>query len=595
MIPFTRSLGSRSGVQLNPLADDTERADLGSADQNFAVAARFERGRIDKAFRVNRGNLYRKLGQPSSPTINRLNEAFVHVYDAFAEGAQEAVVARLNVSGAVNKVMYCDAASVTEAGVWSAPSSEPDDWTFSVQHMECFNEGVRMEVHAKQVLGTALDATAVANTDLTGSTPKVIGGVTIEDGMRVYLGLQTDPEEIGTYDVAVAEGAFTLTIADDEIPVASKTVIVRMRDVNTGALLYEFEGSLDPEAKNEFNETIYLPNIVAAQTDDVVVTVNDGEQVEPDATFYGKDEDGADIYVGEDLVYFTESSTSYDSEDYDRAMDALKYTEYQFGYIIGAGTQSTSLLSKLIALGEDINKQVIWDIPGSYAPSAAITFLNQLSIDTHYSQVYWSPLKVTDPVNGGKDYLGNSGLQVGMRCARNARSDANGIPPKNYPIAGKANPLSRIGVTQTYVPSESELRDLADAHINPVIFIRYNSGSRYVFFDSLTGAMTSGDKKLIAVAEMSSQVDDWVTAYAQEVLQLPMTVAIKKMTQFLQSLFEGLEAAGWIKPSAQLENRSFVAQVQANASRPSDRMDVNYWLKYDGTVRAIHVSQTLSK
>lgn len=234
-------------------------------------------------------------------------------------------------------------------------------------------------------------------------------------------------------------------------------------------------------------------------------------------------------------------------------------------------------------------------MPGDLSPSAAITFYNQLNIDTHYSQCYWAPLLSTDPLNGGKDYLGTSGINVGFRCARNARTDANGVPPKNYPVAGKDWALDRTGIIQTYSPSEQELDDLAKAKINPVIFIAYNSGGRFVFSDSLTGAKTEGDRKLVAVADMSSQVDDWVTAYGQEVLQLPMEVAIKKMTDFLQQLFEGIEAAKWIKPSKQLNNRSFVGEVKPNNQRPKDRMDVNYWLSYDGTTRAIYVQQTISK
>jgi hypothetical protein len=74
-----------------------------------------------------------------------------------------------------------------------------------------------------------------------------------------------------------------------------------------------------------------------------------------------------------------------------------------------------------------------------------------------------------------------------------------------------------------------------------------------------------------------------------------MLEAIKRMTDFLQRLFEGAEAAQWIKPSAQLDGAAFQYIVQPNNMRPSDRMDVSYWLKYDGTVRAIYVQQTLSK
>lgn len=592
MIPFTRQLGPRSGVQLNPIADNTERFVAGNADQNIAVAGRFERGRIDKAFRVNRGNLYRMLGQPSSTSVSRLNECFVHIYEALFNGTNEAVVYRLNPTSAVLSLM-CAEATTVDTDVWTVDTAAPVGNLLTVKHLECFNEGVRAEINAVETLGTDLDATATVNVPLTGATPLVIGATTITAGMRVKLTAQTVGAQNGTYTCGIS-GTYTLTLADDEVPVATTDVVVRIRDVTTGVLLYEFTGSLDVTAKDEFGQSIYLPSVVSSLTDDVEIVVT-GTSVAPDCAFYGKDVDNVDIFVGADLVYFDEDTTTYDSEDYDRACAALKYSEYDFGYIIGGGTRAVSLLSKLIALGIDINKQVAWDIPGDYTPAQAITFYNQLSIDTHYSQCFWAPLLTDDPVNGGKDYQGTSAINIGMRCARNARTDANGVAPKNYPVAGKDWALPRTGVVQKYTPTETELDDLARARINPVVFSKFNSGGKYIFSDSLTGARTEADRKLIAVADMSSQVDDWVAAYSKESLQLPMLEAVKRTTDFLKTLFEGIETAKWIKPSKELGDRSFVATVQPNAQRPSDRMDVAYWLHYDGTVRAIYIQQTLSK
>lgn len=588
-VPFTRQLGARSGIQLNQVIDATgDRFNGGNGNQNFATVARLDRGRIDKAFRVNIATLTRLCGQPASPIASRLNEAYVHLYEGLRNGGNEAVVYRLNVTGASNLPMHCIAESDTEAGVWSAAGSAPGGSILSVTHHECFNEGVRPEINA--IFEETIAQTASTNIALTGTAPLEINTVAVTHGQYVRLTAQTDATQDGIYVCAVAAGNYTLT------PATSKVVTLRLKDVNSGAILFSFTGSLDPAAKDEFGASYYLPNVVSAATEDVSVTVATSAQVTGTSLFFGTDANGDAKWIGEDLVYFTESSTTYDNEDYDRACTALKYTEYQFGYIEAGGTQAATLLSKLIALGKDINKQVIWDIDGSKTPAQAITFYNTVNVDTHYSQCYWAPLKTDDPLNGGKDYIGLGGLQVGLRCARNANTDANGIPPKNWVIAGKQmGTINRTGVVQTYTPTEQELDDLAKAKINPVIFQRYNTGGAYVFFDSLTGAKTEGDRKLIAVAEMSSQNDEWVTQYAQECLQLPMEEAIKRMTAFLQALFEGEEAARWIKPSAELGGRSFVAQVQANAARPSDRMDVKYWLHYDGTVRAIYVEQTISK
>ena len=104
-------------------------------------------------------------------------------------------------------------------------------------------------------------------------------------------------------------------------------------------------------------------------------------------------------------------------------------------------------------------------------------------------------------------------------------------------------------------------------------------------------------KKLISVADMSTSIDDMVTRYGKDILQQPMDSAVKKMKAFLEKYFTQAEASWWLVPSADvfMEGKSFKFDVRPNEARPFDRMDVNYWLRYDGCVRQIFVTQTLSK
>ena len=539
-IPFTRSLGARSGVQLNYIKDDSERFVGGDSGQVFAGVARFSRGRIDKAFSVSRDEMRRLLGAPVSPSVSTLNEAMIHVYEAFQSGAQRAVISRLVPAAASLKWMVVkDEVTAPELDpVWSvSPTSAAPTtgYLLAVRHFECFNEGVRAEIHAEEAF---------------------------------------DP--------------------DDNGPISSKWVRLRVLDL-TGNLLFDFEGSLDPLAVNDSGESTYLPNVVSQQEDDLEVIVAANAAVPNDTVYYGNDLNGNPKTAARDLVYFTEGGTTYASTDVDRAVLALRNTMFPFGYVAGLGTLSTTLIAKLAPMAIEINKQVIFDISGSLSVDAAITFANQFNFDTHYVHWYWAPLRAVDPLNGGKLVFGTGGAQIGLRCRRNSQTDSNGVPPKNYPIAGKNWPLVRTAIVQIATPTDEDLEKLAKARINPVIFQAYNSGSAFVFYDSLTAAKTTADRKLIAVAEMSSQVDDWVTSAVKEYLQLPISDTIKRTTDFLQLLFEGLEAAKWLVPSAALENRSFVATVRPNAQRPKDRVDVDYWLSYDGTTRAIHVQQTISK
>jgi hypothetical protein len=104
-------------------------------------------------------------------------------------------------------------------------------------------------------------------------------------------------------------------------------------------------------------------------------------------------------------------------------------------------------------------------------------------------------------------------------------------------------------------------------------------------------------KKLISVADMSTSIDDAVTRAGKDMLQLPMQVAVKRMQDFLVELFEGAESSGWLVPSSapEMNGKAWKFDVRPNEVRPYDRMDCSYWLRYDGTVRQIFVTQTLTR
>lgn len=535
-LPFTRNLGEAPGVQLNALRDNTDYPVLNVADQVFATVGKFVRGRIDKAFSVTQSNQARMLGNGGSVAASALNECRVQIHEAFINGATAGVVARLSGAASTLQLIVVKASAV-EDEVLSVAASAAAGSLFSIKHLECFSDGVIAEVHAVE----ALDA--------------------------------------------------------DEEQVASKIVKLRLRDPVSNELLFpEFEGSLDPLAKDEYNKSMYLPDIVSATTDLVEVSVLAGVSVAPTSVFYGLDETGAEKFTSKLLAYFTEGTGPYVNADYDKACTQLKRSQAGYGFIGSGGTQDAVLITKLIALGYQVNKQVRWDIGGKLSVAQAVNFYKSVGgTDSLYSQCFWAPLLADDPLNGGKAVVGTSGINIGLACRRNAQMDSNGVAPKNWPVAGSDFPLARSGVSQILDLEDDDKKLLAKTRINPVIFIDYSTGGRYVFSDSLTGAQTTADRSLIAVADMATSVDDDVARYGQECLQKPMDVAIKRMTDFLQDYFEAKETAGWIKPSTELGNRSFVAEIKRNAASPNKAMDVGYWVKYDGTNRATYITQTLSK
>jgi hypothetical protein len=303
------------------------------------------------------------------------------------------------------------------------------------------------------------------------------------------------------------------------------------------------------------------------------------------------------------LICFTEGGTAYTTQDYMSARTKLQYTPHNYAYISSGGSQSVGLLAQLAQLAFDTNRQLKLDIPGGLTVDAAITFVEQLnmgaSLTAQLMHQYWVRFKADDPTGiNGKGYYGSATLNIAYSNGRNAQTDAKGFAPKNYPIAGKQWPIRRTGQVHDQRLTDQELNALARAKINPVMFETFTGGGRTVFLDSLTAAnVESSLIKLTAVSDMSTTIDDAVTRFCNDVLQLPMDVAVKRSRDFLKVLFEGAQAAGWLVPSADpsMNGKAFRYEVKPNDVRPYDRMDVSYWLRYDGTVRQIYVTQTLSK
>lgn len=541
-VSFSRAINKRSGVQLNPINDLSEIGSIAS-DYNGAFAGRFSRGRIDKVFAVTREQIRRLTGEPVSMTVSALGEAQVHLYEALRYGAQQAIVARLVSKDAVLKLIAVKAVVPAEGGevpkmlsVVTEAEGLPDGSLLTLKHKECFNDGVVVEIHA---------------------------------------------------EAAESESAQ---------PAPSKMIVLRLVDPQSSkVILGPFRGSLSPSSVDEFGNSDYIVDVVAKNTELLeVVEVAGDASVPVNCVFYGKS-GNKELYQSEKIEYFTEGATVYTNAEIEDAVSRLKRSRPNFTYIGTGGTQNVALISALLDLGKDINKQVVWDVPGNLSPEAAATFYASIggSANSLYSQAFWCPIKADNPLAGGKAYIGTSGQQIGLRCARNAQVNAKGIAPRNQPIAGSGFSLSRTNITQTYEPSDDELELLAESRINPCIFKDYSSGPKYAWIDSLTGAQTEGATKLIAVAEMGTWLDDKVANNAQECLQKPMAEAVRLHTRFLGDLLPAIESAGWLQGTAELDGASYQAEVKPNNARPYDTMDSRYSVCYDGTNRVTIAQQTI--
>ena len=696
MVPFVRQLGAESGVQLNPLVDGSEIPSVGNADQKFGIIMRATRGRIDKPFLVDRGNVFKKLGNGETIRVNALNEAWVSVVEALNNGAYEAVVQRLVTDQA--KVKYAvlrrradikpKELSPTEtvdnvfpaiikdkAGQVVDPISEfwGDVIKVDDTHVKIELRGEKLKKHQNEqgVEGLWCGFAIVAPQDATkykknGGEPKDLetnvhdkekgyalywdvskqskAAVTIQfckgdsgetpigepityeaDTSKVIPETETVPEFEFSVEDELPTDKFVLAVkhlecfndgiklsfhADQKIEngeeVPNEVITVKLTDPD-GVQLYEFTGSLVDGAKDDYGSSYFLPDVVSNRTDNVELTVGVtgiDAAINTDSTAYGYTENGQQAWVESDtLICFEEGGFAYTVQDYMKARENLQHTEHDFMYISSGGSQAPALLAQLAQLAFDSNKIFKFNVSGELDVEAAIAFVNQLNMGAnktaHLIHAFWSPIKSDDPTGvNPKGYFETATLNIAFACGRNAQTNAKGFAPKNYVVAGREWPINRTGITQTCKISDQDKDKLAKAKINPVCYEIYTGGGRYVYFDSLTQALVdNSQRKLISVSEMSVDIDDKVCRAAKDYLQLPMDKAIQNLNEYLKVLFEGAQASRWIVASndPQMGGAAFKYLVQPNEAKPYDAIDVNYWVRYDGTARAIFVTQTLTK
>lgn len=539
--PFTRQLGAQPGVQLNPLADQTDGVVPDNSDQVGATIARLTRGRIDQPFPTTKGNLVQKTGKAEALRVNALNESKLSAYEGLGKGMSACVVQRMVSENArkLYAVVRLNGATSETADIvdYSVSEQAPTaNYSMYLMHHDCFNDGIRILVHA--------DATPV------GGTPEPNPVITL----RV-----TDP---------------------------------------TGILLHQFTGSLDKNAVNDYGMSNFLPDIIAGQTQALTLVVADGAKVNVNSNAYGRSITGKENWASsETLVCFQEGGTTYSVADQDRWLNALRNTRIPFGYMFTGGNQNTQFLNKWAALADEINIPLKVDLNGKDNPETVIKTRNAIAAESQLVHFNWMPIEADDPLNGGRAVWGAGGLQVGLSCARNARVNGKGFAPKHWPISGALWPVQRANMRQLYTPSEAELSDLARAQINPVLYETYNGGTKVVFTDCLTAAKSLVSfRRLQNVAEMAASIDNAIALAAKEYSQRPMASFIKEMSDFMTKLFEGAQASEWLVPSEGLPgNAAFAFEVAPSEAKPADTVMVNYYTSYDGVARQVFLQQTLVK
>ena len=566
-VAFVRNLGRAPGVQLNPLIDNSMRSARVIGDQAFGLPLRATRGRIDQAFVVDFATLQTLLGDPEPIRASELNEARAQLHEALAVSGGTAVVSRLIKAeeaalkwvvmvrqdpvapATANSYVFGLSADpigetgnvVTDSAGATIASPEPEDCIIQIKHLGCHNDGIRVSVWA-------------------------------------------DPITVGGVDQA------------------TKILHLRIADADNKSLLF-LVGSTDPNAKDDYGRSYYLPDVLARQSDAYEIEVLPNTTFAPGEALYGYTAEGREKRITSSLlVAFVEGGTDYGAADYQAAIGRLARARDDFSYLSSGGSQSAALLTQLASLAYESNRQLRFDVAGDLDVEAAVAFTEALNLssamESHLISAFWHPVRSADPSGVNPDgFFGTAMLNIAMTCRRNVTRNTKGLSNKHYPVAGRTYPIPRTGMRQAIALSQLDLNSIERTRINPVVFDAFSDGSFCVFRDQITQAPVENSlRKLISVVDMAADVDDRVTRFGKDLINsYPMSMAIKRMNVFLSDLFAAATTTGWLVPSEDMDGESYRFSVSASGERPYDMMDVSYSLRYEGAARQIVVTQTLSR
>lgn len=580
MTTFFRILGMQAGIQLNMISDESGTLPIDQSDQRAAISGIFDRGRVDKAFIVNGSNIRRRLGAPTPLRGANPIEAYRHVDHAIWKGAQEVFVARV-MNDYTNKwvVLTLDDALGTAGQILSEYGDPITD------EMGAY---LLPEIVADPAAAPEFSVRAYLSTDNGLSDPKSIIAFKLKDLITGGFTLRT----------SVDDGA-------ERTPSIDRVFInIAIVDKDNQTVLYAIRGTISQTAQDEQGKSLYIGDYADNYND--VFQFARGQYADADLLDVLNSDAASVLGQAVDkawpLTPFVQGTTALQPINYVNAVSLLTARQTEFFYLMGGGTQNSSLLREIYNFGRRWNKSVQIDIPSYMTPEEGATWLADLGLDpkSYWVSVTHNLSSFIDRLTTMRVRIGLSGYKVGLACARNAIRNTNGFAKKQHPIAGYDYPISLAGQRMEVELDPAQNGDgylldlMARYHINPVLFDDFGQDeARWVFYDSLTQYLPNEkDMKLESVAERAMNLDSTVVGIVKRLQQSDSETVISDANDRISAYFDDVFGAGWIKVSDKIGGKSYLLSVK-QTNNSDDSIDVNYTIHYVGTNRQTFVQQTV--
>lgn len=288
--------------------------------------------------------------------------------------------------------------------------------------------------------------------------------------------------------------------------------------------------------------------------------------------------------------------------DADDLYDQLTLMEPRPAYLVLPNVSSLVVLTAAMRAAIKLNRPLKGDID----PTLMVDQVEQLAegIEANHQGVefYWNPneARPRDAVStrGMKKPRPVTGWMLGQLLLRNARTNAQGIPPLHIAIAGYAYPLPFKGlqVRGDIKMNDATLKRLAKVRVNPVIREVYGSQTRFVVGDVLTqyNSETSA-LRLSPSAEIIMYRDNMILDIIKRWMLTGISTFIQSADRECRNFLNACASAGLLKPADDLGGSVYSLTITADPIRKFDAVRVNLGSGVEGNTRAVFLNTSVNK
>lgn len=269
-----------------------------------------------------------------------------------------------------------------------------------------------------------------------------------------------------------------------------------------------------------------------------------------------------------------------------------------------ARTDDLPLFVAVLRSAQKLNIPLDCEVDPIFNADQAIDYVEGLDIRDHRVATYWNPTlsRPRDAVSirGALKPRPILGWLMGTRLLRNSRTNAQGIPPIQDPVAGYRYPIpfKRIKMRDDVQLDEFTIKRLAKAKINVVQPQDGSQGTRFVVGDVLTQYQSVNSVlRLTSSAEIECYTANTIIQIIHEHMLMGMTDFLTKANRACIEFLDkcSSQQAQLLVPAEDLGGAPYSLQLSPDSEKPFERVRVVFARRPNGVARSVVLDTTVNK